>query len=114
MNDRIDRIRRKIAQQGRTFGPPLSDPEVRAFEERHGIELPKAYREFLLKVGNGGPARLRMKGCPNSVRCRPTQMPRSGGVIETLPGRSRSRKNGPGEAAERIGIQKEPCHLLPR
>ena len=34
--------------------PPLSEATVKAFETRYGIELPGEYREFLLRVANGG------------------------------------------------------------
>lgn len=36
------------------FNPVAAASEVRAFESRHNIRLPKAYTEFLTQVGNGG------------------------------------------------------------
>ncbi|MEU9921116.1 SMI1/KNR4 family protein [Streptomyces griseoluteus] len=38
--------------------PPLPEPEIRAFETTHGIELPAQYRSFVAEVGDGpaGPA----------------------------------------------------------
>lgn len=33
--------------------PPATEADVVAFERRHGIELPQAYRRFVLEVGNG-------------------------------------------------------------
>ncbi|MFF8646878.1 SMI1/KNR4 family protein [Streptomyces griseoluteus] len=40
------------------MGPPLPEPEIRAFEISHGIELPPQYRSFVAEVGDGpaGPA----------------------------------------------------------
>jgi len=32
----------------------FANPQVEAFEQAHGITLPAPYREFLLKVANGG------------------------------------------------------------
>lgn len=36
------------------LNPPLSEPAVKTFEATHRIRLPEDYREFLIKVGNGG------------------------------------------------------------
>jgi hypothetical protein len=36
------------------LNPTLPEGDVRAFELRHSISLPRDYREFLIKVGNGG------------------------------------------------------------
>ncbi len=64
-----DEVRQRLAELGaadpelRRFGapshryqlkPPLTEEQVRAFEERHGIKLPEDYRDFLLQVANGG------------------------------------------------------------
>lgn len=54
MNERLAAIRAKAAEQGHSFGPPLSEADIRAFEARHGVELPQGYRQFLTAVGNGG------------------------------------------------------------
>jgi hypothetical protein len=37
------------------LNPPATQEAVRHFEAQHAIELPAAYRAFLLRVGNGGP-----------------------------------------------------------
>ena len=39
---------------GYTFGPTLSESEIAAFEQAHGIRLPDDYRLFLREAGNGG------------------------------------------------------------
>lgn len=36
------------------LNPTLSEPELTEFENDHGIRLPADYRQFLLRVGNGG------------------------------------------------------------
>ena len=52
--ERTARVALKVADRGVRLGPPLSENTVRAFEARHGISLPEAYRSFLLNIGNGG------------------------------------------------------------
>lgn len=39
---------------GYVLQPPLSDEEVAQFERENRVALPAAYRDFLLKAGNGG------------------------------------------------------------
>lgn len=43
----------------RTFegGPPLNPEDLRAFERTHELDLPSAYREFLLATNGGRPER---------------------------------------------------------
>jgi SMI1 / KNR4 family (SUKH-1) len=57
MEDRLLRIKRKIAAAGKVLNPPLSEQEVLAFEHKYCITLPEGYRRFLLEVGNGGDVR---------------------------------------------------------
>ncbi len=54
---------REAGPEGTVFGagshryalrPCATEKEVKAFERKHKIELPEAYRTFLTQVGNGG------------------------------------------------------------
>lgn len=54
MEERLRRLRRLIAEAGRSLNPVLSEGEVAAFEGRNSVTLPEEYRRFLLEVGNGG------------------------------------------------------------
>lgn len=50
----IERIQQKLNIAGKKIDPPLPLSEIEKFEHIHQIVLPEEYREFLLKVGNGG------------------------------------------------------------
>jgi hypothetical protein len=52
--ERVARIAEKVRGRGLRLGAPLSEEEVSQFERRHEVALPEGYREFLLRVGNGG------------------------------------------------------------
>lgn len=69
MDTRIPRLRRKLARipyvpwRSHSFGeerhqfrlgPRLREAEVDAFEAEHHVELPPAYRDFLLTLGGSG------------------------------------------------------------
>ena len=54
MNPQIDRILEKVHSQGRILNAPISECAIQEFESAHGIQLPEGYREFLMRVGNGG------------------------------------------------------------
>ena len=54
MDERLAAIRGKAAEQGYAFGRPLVEADIRAFEARHRVELPRGYRRFLAAVGDGG------------------------------------------------------------
>lgn len=36
------------------FNPCMTESEVNIFEKKYSVQLPKDYRDFLLKIGNGG------------------------------------------------------------
>ena len=38
-------------------GPPLGEEDVKSFERKHSLQLPAAYREFLLATNGGRPER---------------------------------------------------------
>jgi hypothetical protein len=42
------------------FGPRLAESKLAAFEKKHGLSLPRDYRDFLCHVGNGGPGPMEM------------------------------------------------------
>jgi hypothetical protein len=50
----VARIAAKLALAKLTAGRRLKARKVEAFERHHGVRLPEAYREFLIKLGNGG------------------------------------------------------------
>jgi hypothetical protein len=52
--DRYIKLKQRILDEGYTFNSPAALQEVEAFEQRHGILLPEAYRSFLLHVADGG------------------------------------------------------------
>src|SRR4051794_33967156 len=69
--DQIQRIRAKLTAAQKAdknlkvfgakshqyrIGPPVSEREVCAFEERYSLVLPGCHRSFLIGVGNGGPS----------------------------------------------------------
>ncbi|MGW1886938.1 SMI1/KNR4 family protein [Streptomyces sp. NPDC001970] len=71
MDPRIPRLRRKLAaipfqplrshsfgeeQHQFCLGPKLAEARVVAFEAKHGIDLPDAYRQFLTNIGGSGAA----------------------------------------------------------
>ena len=54
---RLARLKPKIFgadAHGFKLNPRLSDIEVAAFEEKHGISLPGDYRQFITDIANGG------------------------------------------------------------
>lgn len=51
----IARIQQKLSQtSGIRLHPPASIDQIEAAERDHNVQLPIAYRHFLLEVGNGG------------------------------------------------------------
>ncbi len=54
MDERTLRIKTKMGAKNLTINPQLSEADIARFEARHRIALPKAYRAFLLCIGDGG------------------------------------------------------------
>jgi hypothetical protein len=53
LDGRLGAVREKLRRLGVPCRPPLSSDALVAFEERHRIRLPEAYRRFLMTVGDG-------------------------------------------------------------
>ena len=49
----LDRIKDKLSSSDVKMGKILSESEIAAFEKKHNVRLPWAYRMFLLTVGDG-------------------------------------------------------------
>ena len=54
MDERLQRIQDKMIKSGTQVNPVISEDEITKFEVFHKIELPKEYRDFISKIGNGG------------------------------------------------------------
>jgi len=54
MDNQVGRIASKTKKQGRILNPPIGENKVKEFELAYGIKLPDGYREFIVRVGNGG------------------------------------------------------------
>lgn len=56
----IDRLQLKVCQAKLPLNAPASLAEIERFEAETGVVIPSDYRDFLLKVGNGGVAPCRL------------------------------------------------------
>ena len=61
-DEQIARIAAKLARAKLTLGPRLDISEVEAFEHRHHVRLPEAYRQFLTRIGNRGAGPYGLEG----------------------------------------------------
>ena len=50
----IDRLIPKLNRVKLTLQPPIEESELAQFESDAGIRIPEDYREFLLRIANGG------------------------------------------------------------
>jgi SMI1 / KNR4 family (SUKH-1) len=50
----IERIQEKAKSRGIRLSSTLIEEDIASFEHSNGISLPSDYREFVLRVGNGG------------------------------------------------------------
>lgn len=50
----IERIREKLGRARLHLNAPLPEGAISAFEIAQGVQLPEGYRDFLLRLGNGG------------------------------------------------------------
>jgi hypothetical protein len=57
-DERTDRLIAEIVEQLKEtdicLGPCVEESALARFEQRNGVRLPTGYREFLLRIGNGG------------------------------------------------------------
>lgn len=54
IRERVDRVARNLARAHKYMNPCLREWAVAGFERHFDVQLPSAYRQFLLRVGNGG------------------------------------------------------------
>jgi hypothetical protein len=54
VDERLGRIKTKMGVKTLMINPPLTEADIARFEAQHRLELPEAYRAFLLQIGNGG------------------------------------------------------------
>ncbi len=54
VRQRVERIGRALARATKFMEPRLKEWALAGFESCFGVQLPEAYRLFLLLVGNGG------------------------------------------------------------
>ena len=54
LSERIERIRRKLAENSIRLNPCCPLGRIEAFERKHEIALPEAYRRCISEVGDGG------------------------------------------------------------
>jgi hypothetical protein len=58
--DSLDTISAKVHRAGLSLRPPISQSTVEDFETAVGVQIPQDYRDFLLRVADGGLAPCRL------------------------------------------------------
>lgn len=51
---KVRQKKEKMEQRGFRWNPPISLDEVRTFEQKHGVTLPKEYVQFITEIADGG------------------------------------------------------------
>ena len=54
MNERLSMIRDGLLKKGCKLNDCVSERDILDFEEKHNINLPAEYREYLMNISNGG------------------------------------------------------------